>query len=145
MKLVAFVIILLGLAPQMTMAQSGSLLSLDKAIQKAEEYIRVNGFTSEVADTTKMSAEFLYDDGSSKTAIAAKRKNTLYPKAFCRSEDEWYWHIGFLSTTVDWQKLTPEEKAGNLPGKVALVAKDFSQIREAHKKALFSKWIKLAN
>ena len=143
MKLVVITIIMTGLMPEMMMAQPDNSLSLSKAIQIAEQYIRINGFTNEVADTTKMSAEFLYDDGMSKSAVAAKRKNTLHPKAFCRSEHGNEWHIGFLSTKVNLDKLTPEQKNQDLPGKGVIIAKDLSEIRMAHKKVLFSKWIKL--
>jgi hypothetical protein len=116
---------------------------LRKAVSLAEEFVRVNGYTREGADTTKLAAEFLYDDGESKTQIAAKRKNTLDPKAFCFFEHEGEWHIGFLSAKINRDKLNAAEEKADLPGKVVIIAKDLTTIKMAHKKPSFSKFKKL--
>ena len=71
------------------------------------------------------------------------RHNTLQKKAFCFSKSEGEWHIGFLSTSINFKKLTAEQKNGDLEGRAVKVSFDGKGISIAHKDPRFSFFTKL--
>src|SRR5690348_14980373 len=81
--------------------QSQNKLTEEQAIQLAEQFIIDNGYTTLPGDKSKMSYELLDQYENNKDSILQRRHNTLQPKAFCISENETEWHIGFLSTDID--------------------------------------------
>ena len=88
-----------------------------EAIILAEEFIRINGYTKDKADTTKLQLEFLYDSGESVKDVLKKRYNSLQKKAFCITSNDQGWSIGFLSTKINLSKLDSLSKQGNLSGR----------------------------
>ena len=117
-------------------------LTQDEAIKLAETFVRENGYTSLLGDTSKLSYE-LFDNEYTKAEILKRRQNALHPKAFCISEAENHWNIGFLSTIIELDKLDSIEKQTNLEGRSIIVSKDGENIRMAHKTPLFSRFKKL--
>ena len=113
-----------------------------QAIKLAEEFIQNNGYTSLKPDKTKISFE-LFDENLDN--VLKQRYNTLQPKAFCISisvKNNRY-DIGFLSTSVNINKLSPTERKSNLPGRAVSVNLDGKEIRMVHQDPLFSFFTKL--
>ncbi|MFD2717269.1 hypothetical protein ACFST9_00985 [Hymenobacter monticola] len=142
----AFIIpfaIVAGLAVNSFGLQSQNGVTKAQAIIQAEEFIKENGYTSTPADKSKLSYE-LFDGLEKKLDVMlSRRHNTLHPKAFCLSEDEDNWDVGFLSTRVKPEGLTSRQRQSDLPGRAVIVRKDGSGIRMAHKDPLFSHFKKL--
>jgi|TARA_B110000211_G_scaffold228090_1_gene283762 hypothetical protein len=116
-------------------------LTKEQATELAEQFIIDNGYTNLPANKTKLSYELF--DGKNKDSLVARRKNTLHKKAFCISERDDRWDVGFLSTSVDLNKLESKKRETNLSGRAVIVMKDRKEIRIAHKDPLFSHFEKL--
>lgn len=114
----------------------------EEAIELAEQFIIDNGYTDLPADKSKLSYELFEKNAD---AVLEKRFNTLHRKAFCVSEDEDRWHIGFLSTNVDRNKLDSMQLKADLPGRAVTVMKNTNEVKMAHKTPLFSHFEKLNN
>jgi len=110
------------------------------AIKLAEEFIQNNGYTTLKPDKTKISFE-LFDKNIDN--VLKQRHNTLQQKAFCISTSNDRYDIGFLSTKVNIDKLSPVERKSNLSGRAVIVSLDGKEIRMAHKDPLFSFFKKL--
>lgn len=123
---------------------TGETLTQEQAIKLAEKFIIDNGYTSLPADKSKISYELLDQLGDNNVdSILKWRHNTLQLKAFCISEDNDRWDIGFLSTKIDISKLDSIQLNSNLSGRAVIVMKNGKEVRMAHKDPLFSKWKKL--
>jgi hypothetical protein len=121
-----------------------SRVSKMQAIIQAEKFIRDNGYTSAPPDKSELSYE-LFDGLFEKNIdlILSRRRNTLHAKAFCLSEDEDVWHVGFLSSTIKMASLSASERQSDLPGRAVVVRKDGLGIKMAHKDPAFSYFKKL--
>ncbi|WP_299685839.1 hypothetical protein [uncultured Dokdonia sp.] len=132
-----FTIIVFGIIWVLTSSfQMTNELTKEQAIELAEQYIIDNGYTNSPANKTKLNYELF--DGNDVDKIIARRKNTLRKKAFCISENEERWDVGFLSTSVDLNKLDSEKRKTDLSGRAVIVMKNGKEIRIAHKEPLFS-------
>lgn len=114
----------------------------EEAIKRAEAFIADNGYTHLPANKSKLSYEIL-DRDESVDSLLKRRRNRLHPKAFCISEEQDRWDIGFLSTSVNLSKLDSTQRQTNLPGRAVIVQKDGKEIWLAHKNPLFSRFEKL--
>ena len=124
--------------------QTGETLTQEHAIKLAEKFIIDNGYTSLPPDKSKLRYELLDQSGNNNAdSILKRRHNTLQLKAFCISEDNDRWDIGFLSTKIDINKLDSVQRSSNLPGRAVTVMKNGKEIRMAHKDPLFSYFKKL--
>jgi myosin-crossreactive antigen len=121
--------------------QKSKELTKEEAIILSEQFIIDNGYTNLVANKTKLNSELL--DEKNKNKMLARRKNTLHKKAFCISENKNSWHVGFLSTNVEIDKLDSIKSQTNLSGRAVIVLKNGKEIRIAHKNPLFSHFKKL--
>lgn len=118
-------------------------ITKEQAIKLAEEFILVNGYTSLPADKSKLSYELFDRYDNNVDSILKRRHNTLQQKAFCISENNDRWDIGFLSSSVDINKIDSIQLQTNLSGRAVIVMKDGKEIRIAHKESLFSHFKKL--
>lgn len=121
--------------------QKSKELTKEEAIILSEQFIIDNGYTNLVANKTKLNSELL--DEKNKNKMLTRRKNTLHKKAFCISENKNSWHVGFLSTNVEIDKLDSIKSQTNLSGRAVIVLKNGKEIRIAHKNSLFSHFKKL--
>ena len=121
--------------------QKTNELTKEQAIKYAEQFIIDNGYTNLPANKTKLNYELLDENDVDK--VIARRKNTLHKKAFCISENEDRWDVGFLSTSIELNKLDSEKRKTDLSGRAVIVMKNGKQIRIAHKEPLFSYFEKL--
>ena len=143
-KLSLFIIITPLLIWLLTVAfQTKEPITKEQAIKLAEQFIVDNGYTNLPADKSKISYELFDQFEKSVDSIASRRHNTIQVKAFCISEDNDRWHIGFLSTGVDLTKLDSIQRKKNLPGRAVIVMKDGKEISIAHKDPMFSHFEKL--
>jgi hypothetical protein len=138
-------VIVTGLAWSLTFAfQSNNQVKEQQAIKLAEQFIADNGYTNFPANKSKLSYEMFDQLGENNLdSILKYRHNTLQPKAFCISEGEDRWDVGFLSTSVDLTKPDSIQRQNNLSGRAVIVMKDRKEIRIAHKDPLFSHFKKL--
>src|SRR4051812_37083085 len=84
-------------------------LSQEQAIELAEKFIADNGFT--LAEPNKANLFFeMFEETKDTEEILKQRRNSLHPKAFCISNDGDGWDIGFLSTQIKIENLTPQQK-----------------------------------
>lgn len=116
-------------------------LTKEQAIKLAEQFIIDNGYTNLSANKDKLNYE-LFDD-KNKDKIVSRRKNTLHKKAFCISDGDDRWDVGFLSTSIDLNKLNSRKRETDLPGRAVIVFKNGKGIKIAHKDPLFSYFEKL--
>ncbi len=118
-----------------------------QAIAIAEKFIRDNGYTSVPVDTSSknLRREFMHDDYRSLTEIIKNRHNRLYSKAFCVHYDSAWsrWNIGFLSQSVEVDKLDSVALNSNLPGESIIIDEKDGSVQVAHKTPLFSRFRKL--
>ncbi|CAM1340873.1 hypothetical protein [Tenacibaculum amylolyticum] len=121
--------------------QQTNELTKEQAIELAEQFIIDNGYTNLFANKVKLSYELL--DDRNKNKVISRRKNTLHKKAFCISERDDRWDVGFLSTSIDLNKLDSKKRETNLPGRAVIVLKNGKGIKIAHKTPLFSYFEKL--
>jgi carotenoid cleavage dioxygenase-like enzyme len=137
-----FTIIVLGIIWGFTSSfQKPNELTKQQAIKLAEQFIIDNGYTNFTTNKTKLNSELL--DEKKINNVLARRKNTLHKKAFCFLENKDRWDIGFLSTSININKLDSIKTQSNLSGRVIIVPKNGKEIRIAHKEALFSYFEKL--
>lgn len=113
-------------------------MTKEQAIKLAEQFVIDNGYTSLPADKSKLSYELFDNYDNNVDSILKRRHNTLQQKAFCISEDKDRWDVGFLSTSVDLNKLDSIQRQTNLSGRAVIVMKDGKEIRIAHKEPRFS-------
>lgn len=109
----------------------------------AEQFIIDNGYSQLPADKSKLSYELFDQFENNVDSLLKTRYNTLHTKAFCIGEGQDRWDVGFLSTSVDLNKLDSAQRETNLSGRAVIVMKDGKEIRIAHKEPLFSSFIKL--
>ncbi len=121
--------------------QKTNELTKEQAIELAEQFIIDNGYTNLSANKTKLNYELL--DENNMDSVLARRNNTLHKKAFCISENEDRWDVGFLSTNIHINKLDSTKRQTNLSGRAVIVMKNGKEIRIAHKEPLFSLFEKL--
>ena len=141
-KISPFTILVFGIIWVLTSSfQMTNELTKEQAIELAEQYIIDNGYTNSPANKNNLNYELLDEDNVDK--IIARRKNTLHKKAFCISENEDRWDVGFLSISVDLNKLDSEKRKTDLSGRAVIVMKNGKEIRIAHKEPLFSYFEKL--
>lgn len=100
-----------------------------------------NGYTTAPADKSKVHYE-LFDDDNIDTVLKW-RYNSLQRKAFCISEHNDSWHVGFLYSKVDLSKLDVQKRETDLPGRSVSVMKDGSGVKMEHKDPRFSFFKKL--
>jgi hypothetical protein len=131
-----------GLVGLISAFQSNEPLTEEQAIKLAEQFIIDNGYTNLPANQSKLTYE-LFDNKDNIDDMMKNRKNTLHAKAFCISENNSEWHIGFLSTKVNPGKINAARRQKDLPGRAVIVSKDGKGIRMAHKEPLFSRFKKL--
>ncbi len=126
------------------LSQANTTVTKEMAIKKAEQFIADNGYTTKPANKSKIIYE-LYDIGANGNVdtILRNRNNNLLSKAFCISEDNEDWHIGFLGAKVKIDILDSVKILPNLPGRAVIVSKNGKEIRIAHKTPLFSHFQKL--
>ncbi len=126
-----------------TSFQNTITISEVTAIKLAEQFIADNGYTLKPAKRKKLSYELWDRYENSTESLLKRRHNSYYDKAFCISENDSTWYIGFLSTSVDLSLLDTVQRQSNLPGRFVEVAKCGSGIELAHKTPLFSRARKL--
>ena len=138
------IVILIGLVWGQTSAfQKTYLLTEDQAIKLAEKFIIDNGYTNLPADKSKLRYELLDQLENNVDSILNHRRNTLQPKAFCISDRNDMWDVGFLTTGIDLSKLDSTQLQSDLPGRTVIVMKNGKEIRIAHRVPLFSHFRKL--
>jgi len=118
-------------------------ITQEQAIRLAEDFIQNNGYTKAKADTARLSFELFDQFESNLKDVLKKRHNTLQPKAFCISEREDKWYIGFLSAHLNIKKLDSIQLKSDLPGRDVVVSKDGKEIKISHKDPMFSRFKKL--
>lgn len=118
-------------------------LTEKQAIQLAEQYVKDNGYTDFPADKTKLSYELMDRTGEDTSDILVRRHNSLHPTAFCISDHDDVWHIGFLATEVYLNNLETIELTNDLQGRAVIVDRKSKKVRMAHKDPLFSLFRKL--
>jgi len=124
--------------------QIGDTLTQEQAIKLAEKFIIDNGYTSLPANKSKLSYELFDQLGNNNVdSILKWRHNTLQTKAFCIGGDKTRWDVGFLSTSVDLNKLDSIQRQTDLSGRAVIVMKGGKEIRIAHKDPRFSSFKKL--
>ena len=126
-----------------TISYTKKEITENQAINLAEEFVRINGYTHFLADTSN--ANFISNsdfDGDLKTVLE-NRHNTIHPKAFCLIKYSDSWNIGFLSTRVDLECLDSLSRKSNLPGRVVTVNIDGTEIIMTSRFPKFSNWKKL--
>ena len=137
-----FTIIIFGIIWGLTSSfQKTNELTKEQAIELAEQFIIDNGYTNLPVNKTKLNYELL--DEKKLNSLLARRNNTLYKKAFCTSENENRWDVGFLSTSIDLKKLDSTKRETDLAGRAVIVMKNGKEIRIAHKEPRFSYFDKL--
>ncbi|MFT7100438.1 MAG: hypothetical protein ACJA19_000940 [Bacteroidia bacterium] len=139
-----FVIIALGMIWILTSSfQKTNELTKEQAIELAEQFIIDNGYTALPANKSKLNYELFDRYENDVDSVLIRRSNTLHKKAFCISEGDDRWNVGFLSTSVDINKLDSTKRQTDLSGRAIIVMKDGKEIRIAHKEPLFSYFEKL--
>ncbi|MES2554745.1 MAG: hypothetical protein V4604_01265 [Bacteroidota bacterium] len=118
-------------------------LTEKEAIQLAEQFVKDNGYTNATADESKLSFELMDQTGEDVALILERRKNTLQPTAFCISDNDDVWHIGFLSTKVAISNPDKLDLNSDLSGRAVIVDRKSHKVRIAHKDPLFSMFRKL--
>ncbi|MDH4474305.1 MAG: hypothetical protein QE487_16995 [Fluviicola sp.] len=118
-------------------------LTEKQAVELAEQFVKDNGYTDSPADKSNLSFELMDQTGEDVSVILERRHNTLHSKAFCISEDNGVWHIGFLAHSVDISNMTALELNNDLSGRVVIVDRKSHKVRMAHKDPLFSMFRKL--
>jgi hypothetical protein len=113
------------------------------AIVIAETFIKENGYTNYRVNKSETVLEITEYMDTSITDIFNRRFNSLHPKAFCISEKDTWWDIGFLSTDVDIRKSSLKEKDSDLPGRAVRVEKSDLSAIMVHEDPLFSKFRRL--
>ena len=148
-KTLVLKILILGLVFEfLPCSKTYAQLTQEQAIQHAESYIIDNGYTNLPADRSKFSNEHRDEYDSIKyenwiEEMLKERQNTLQRKAFCISENEDRWNVGFLFTEVDLDKLDSIPRQADLHGMAVVVYKNGKEIRFGENIPAFSKFNKL--
>jgi hypothetical protein len=136
--------VLLGLFLMLITAfKTNEVVTREQAIALSEQFVINNGYTSLPADTSKLSYELFDSYYKSNGSLLKSRHNELHSKAFCISEGEDRWNVGFLSTSINVGKLDSISRQTDLLGRAVIVYKNGKEIRIAHKDPLFSRFEKL--
>ena len=114
-----------------------------QAIELAENFIKVNGYTKFPADTSNVSFEFIYDHGQDIRSVLKKRHNTLHPDAFFITKDGEGWEVGFISTRVNLKKADSLQIQDDPDCRAVTMNLQGTELRMAHKSPRFSKWKRL--
>lgn len=122
--------------------RSLNIITKEKAIEVAENFIRINGYTAAPAVKSQLSYE-LSDQFYSVDALLKHRYNSLHEKAFCIAKYRNQWYVGFLSSTVKPDELDSIQRKSDLPGRAVIVPADGKEVRMAHKEPMFSLFDKL--
>ncbi len=139
-----FTIIVFGIIWGFTSSfQKPNELTKTQAIKLAEQFIVDNGYTNLPANKTKLNYELFDRYKKNVDSVLNRRINTLHKKAFCFFENKDRWNIGFLSTSLDINKLDSITSKTNLSGRAIIILKNGKEIRIAHKDPLFSYFEKL--
>ena len=117
-------------------------IDLKEAVQLADNFVRINGYTLEPGDSTQLQYELFDHLNKHNSDILKSRHNTLQAHAFCYYEDENAWHIGYLLASVKPNE-NGLEGPTNLPGRAVKVMKTGKEITMVHKDPLFSSFKKL--
>ena len=117
-------------------------IDLKEAVQLADNFVRINGYTLEPGDSTQLQYELFDHLNKHNSDILKSRHNTLHAHAFCYYEDENAWHIGYLLASVKPNE-NGLEGPTNLPGRAVKVMKTGKEITMVHKDPLFSSFKKL--
>jgi hypothetical protein len=123
--------------------KSSHKITEKEAIELAENFIKINGYTTFPADTAKLSYESLDIYEENKDNLLSRRHNSLYPKAFCIKKSGLKYTVGFLRTSVDRTHLDSLQRQTNLSGRVVIIDFQGKKVRMAHQEALFSFFKKL--
>jgi hypothetical protein len=126
-----------------TAFKTNEVVTREQAIILSEQFVINNGYTSLPADTSKLSYELFDSYRESINSMLQERHNKLHPKAFCISEDDDRWDVGFLSTSINVGKLDSISRQTDLSGRAIIVYKNGKEIRIAHKFPVFSRFEKL--
>lgn len=143
LKTASLLILAIGLIWVFTSSFKTDPLTKEQAIVLAEQFVIDNGYTNLPADKSKLSYELFDSNENNVDSILKRRYNSLHPKAFCITERNNRWDIGFLSTGVDLSKLDSIQFQSNLTGRAIIVMRNGKEIRIAHKTPLFSLFEKL--
>lgn len=136
-----FLIIGLLLSFSKTTKQNENI-SEQQAIVLAEKYIQENGYSNAKPNNSNLNFE-LFEDKKDTYEILKRRYNTLQAKAFCVSNSDGNWVIGFLSTTVNLKNLNKEKRNSDLSGRAIKVSSNGNLVEIAHKDPRFSFFKKL--
>ena len=117
-------------------------ISETEIISIAEQFVSDNGFTDAKANRNEIYYE-LFECPQDIELILNNRKNTLHPKAYCISKSDKGWHVGFLSTSVNFQKASKKSITQDFAGRAITIGPDGRTIKIAHKTPLFSKFRKI--
>jgi hypothetical protein len=94
--------------------QANNSVIQEQAIKLAEQCVVDNGYTLLPTDKSKVSYELFDLDDDGVDNILKRRYNSLQPKAFCVSESDDRWDVGFLSTKVDASGLSSSQRQSDL-------------------------------
>lgn len=86
--------------------QTNGRLTKEQAVGFAEQFIIDNGYTNLAADKSKLNYELFDQYENNVDSILKRRHNTLQPKAFCISEDNDRWDVGFYLQVLTLVNLT---------------------------------------
>jgi hypothetical protein len=119
-------------------------ITREVAIKLAENFISVNGYSDKKPVESKLKFELLDNlDGRDKTKSISARFKTLNNKAIFISEDEDFWHIGFVTYSYDLKKLDTLRDYSKVSGRAVKVKKTSGLTEIAHKTPLFNKFLKI--
>lgn len=110
----------------------------EEAIHLAESFISQNGYTKEEPDRSKIKLELFDNYEENIDSVLKRRFNSLHPDAYCISEDSNSWHVGFLFSGVDLNKLDSANYFRNIRGRAVIVPKVGDAIRIAHKEPILA-------
>lgn len=140
-KITTITLIFVGL---FSLRLTNKTMSVEEAVNRAEIFVRDNGYTIVLVKNTKNLSYELFDYREpNDDSILIRRHNTLQSKAFCYIRDKNEWYIGFLSSSVNLDQLDSIEINSNLAGRAVIVNDNGKEIRIAHKTPLFSYFTKI--
>lgn len=113
-----------------------------QAVKLAEDFIRYYGYTKLQYDKERFSYDS-YDMTDNIDSILISRYNTLNERATFINEHNNGWDIGFLFSSINFEKLDKYHQNCNLSGRCVFVSKDGDEIYIIHKSPLFSKFKKI--
>jgi hypothetical protein len=138
MKIITYIFLFILLVHSANAQQ----ISETEIISIAEKFVADNGFTEAEAKRNEIDYE-LFESSQDIELILNNRKNTLHPKAYCILKSDRGWHVGFLSTSVNFQNASHKSITQDFAGRAITISPDGRTIRIAHKSPLFSKFKKI--